>query len=951
MLRPLRPLHCDHTMPRIGWLLPGLLLALCLLGGLTATSWGQPPQPAAGATTPDFDWKGALPKFRPADRPLAGARAESGQLPAEGADRRLLLGVENVGLPVMYGGQNQNQRFLAIQVILANLTANPLTIARKDVELVVDGQSQPPQDAPQQFQNQAFQVGQQGVALQTAQMPAEVSIPSNSAVRTWMLFCDLPPGGQIPRLELKIRAGGQTEQLDLQEFTRQRLGLEVQRLGPRKALGRVVLKGDLDMLGLGVLADELDRLASERVVRVVLVFQPPARIYDYQLFNWLQEAANPMGRNQGREDQFPPIPTVLRELHLVNLPSPGQGPPDPNQPQPPPPVDISAHILFNARGGAGSPRLHGREVDAVISALRGAYELLPRKELVQSLQSEDRLERVAALAAGGARLPADQIPLLLIATQSEDVAVQQAAIAALGQLGTPAAIARLAELVRTGTDASRQAAIASLASSRYAASHEAVLRLLRSESPEIRKAIVRGLAQFPRPLWSQAIYDFVQIGPEGMNVEAVNALVQVGHPRLLEVLSRALADSNQELQLQALTVLVRRPDRASEQLALDYTLKHLVDKDPQGPMQELLNRVKDPRSLPLLQNRFDASQQKSSLIQTLALLGDAETAQFLRDKYDALPTHEKAAVLQGMTRLAPRMFRELAEAALLSSDASLISQALQGLNEDGGPEVVDLLLKALEQSKEPNSWQQLIYALANTGSSKARAALQKLRNSPDENRRNVATNALQNMRYRSPGFHYYNMAQSLVREKKYKEAVEQFGQCLTMDPEFSDALAERGLAQMHLEKYADAGADFHKCLELDPANHLALTGECLTLILADGKWEEAIRKLEAGREQHAANLIFQYNSACVYGRVIERLTKEPETPARNEQLTKFRQQAFADLKKSLELGFRDLELMKADPDLASLRGSAEWEAVLNTAPANPGPPGPGGRRPAAVPKK
>lgn len=593
--------------------------------------------------------------------------------------------------------------------------------------------------------------------------------------------------------------------------------------------------------------------------------------------------------------------------------------------------------------------MHAREVDAVISALRGAYELLPRKELVQSLQSEDRLERVAALASCGPRLPADQIPLLLTATQSEDAAVQQAAVAALGQSGTPAAIARLVDLVRTGSDASRQTAIASLASSRYAASHEAVLELLRGESSEIRKAIVRGLAQFPRPLWSQAIYDFVQVGPDGMNAEAVNALVQVGHPRLLEVLTRALADSNPELQLQALAVLVRRSDRASEQIALDYTLKHLADKDPQGPMLELLNRVKDPRSLPLLQSRFDASTQKSSLIQSLTLLGDTGTAQFLRDRYDALPINEKGDVLRGLNRLAPRMFRELAEAALLSNDNYLMSQALQGLNEDGGPEVVDLMLTALEKSKEPNAWQQLMYSLANTGSPKARAALQKQRNSPDANRRNVATNALQNMRFRSPGFHHYNMAQSLVREKKYKEAVEQFGLCLTMDPEFSDALAERGLAQMHLEKYSEAGADFHKCLQLDPANHLALTGECLTLVLSEGKWEEAIRKLEEGREQHAANFIFQYNAACVYGRVVERLTKEPDSPARNEQLTKHRQKAFADLKKSLEMGFGDLELMKADSDLASLRGTAEWDELLKQTPSNPGPRAPGARRPPATP--
>ena len=938
MLRPQRPLPTGQGFARRG-LLPtsAFWLLLLVIGACPAFGQAQAAQQATADGKPAFDWKRVLPQFREADRPLIASRAETGKIPEDATDRRLLVGLETVSLPAVYGGANQNQRFLALRTTLVNFTSEPLTIARKDVELLVDGQAQPPQDAPQQFQNQAFQAGQQGIAFRDAQMPAEVQVPTGEAVQVWMLFCDLPNGGQIPRLQLKINAGEKTQSLDLQDLTRERLGMAVQRMGPRKALGRIVLKGDLDPLGAGVLADELDKLTSDKVVRVVVVFQPPSRINDYQLFNWLQESANPGGRNPGQENMFPPIPTILRELHLVNLPSPGQPPPDPNQPPPQIPADISGNILFNTRGGAGTPRLHSREVDAVLCALRSAYELLPRQELVRSMQSEDRLERIAALATGGARLPAEQLPLLLTASQSEDVAIQQAALAALGQLGTPEAINRLVEVVRTGPDAPRATAVSSLASSRYAAAHEALLKLLHSEPTEIRKVIVKGLALFPRPLWSQAIYDFVHAGPEGMNLEAVNALVQVGHPRLVEVLTQALRGPNQELQMEALRVLIRRPDRESEKIALDYTLTFIQEKDPQGPMLELLNRVKDPRSLPLLKARFDASPQKSPLIQSLTLLGDDTTARFLREKYDSLQPHEKGEVLRALTRLAPPLFRELAQAALVSNDPSMLSQALQGLNEDGSPEAVDLMLAALNKAEQPNAWQQLMYALANTGSPKARTALQKQRSSPDENRRNVANNALQNMRYRSPGFQYYNMAQSLVREKKYKEAVEQFGLCLNLDPSFSDALAERGLALMHLEKFAEAGADFRKCLEHDPVNHLAVTGDCLTMILADGKFDEAVQKLETSRAQHATNPVFQYNAACVYGRALERLAKEPAAPPRDEKIAKYRQQGLADLKKSFELGFRDLELLKSDPDLTSYHGTPEWEELLKASPPTPNP--------------
>jgi hypothetical protein len=48
--------------------------------------------------------------------------------------------------------------------------------------------------------------------------------------------------------------------------------------------------------------------------------------------------------------------------------------------------------------------------------------------------------------------------------------------------------------------------------------------------------------------------------------EALNALVQVGHPKLIAVLADALKGSDETLKQQAFTILAGRADRESEEL-------------------------------------------------------------------------------------------------------------------------------------------------------------------------------------------------------------------------------------------------------------------------------------------------------------------------------------------------------------------------------------------------
>src|SRR6185369_7676144 len=142
--------------------------------------------------------------------------------------------------------------------------------------------------------------------------------------------------------------------------------------------------------------DELDKLAGDKVSRAVIRWTDQAPQFDQELKNWLQTSAQQAGRQQQVDARFAPVPVTIRELHLAAVPSDQDADADP----------------FYAPAGS-EQRIHKRDVDAVLAALRTAYETLPRDELLAAIQSGNRLERAAALAGGGGRLDADKLPVLL----------------------------------------------------------------------------------------------------------------------------------------------------------------------------------------------------------------------------------------------------------------------------------------------------------------------------------------------------------------------------------------------------------------------------------------------------------------------------------------------------------------------------------------------------------
>lgn len=902
-----------------------ILLAACLaslLGlGLGPGAWGQTEAPADGSPEPDVaaapapptpedsspEFKELLERLQRVERELERLKARRPQVPADKAAQRLVAVLETPHLGASYYGRANGLRYFAARLVFVNLTPEAAIIGRDDITLTADGNELKMGELPDVLRHQSFQIGNQHIALRNIAPAKEVRVPSGGTGSTWVLFTGLPGGNQIPKMTVNFRWGDQRQSLDVNEFSLGGLGLAVERIGPRKSLGLVTISGTLDTINLGSLFEELENLTKDNVARAVIAWSDSAGPVDNRLMSWLQQVAVQAGRGEVRNPMYPPLPAGIRELHLAGIP---------NQ---------------RRSGGkatvGGTVRIHETAAEAVSAALQSAFEVLPRDELLEEIQNGHAYTRAAALAAGGGRLSSDKLPLILQYADDNDPQMQRAALYVLRHFGAPEAIEKLVHYARKNVEPLSNEAIESLAGSRYGAAHEALLEILENEGPESRKRIVTVLAKYPRPVWSETIYQFVKDSQAGLNVEALRALVKVGHPKLFEVLRDALETGDEALRNEALAVLVQRTDPESERLALDYALESLKTSPPSGHILNLLNRTRDTRAIPLLLKHLgETSNQRIGLISTLGRIGDERVAEAFVKLYPTLPNGDKAAVLSALQDLRSPDFRKLAGEALHSNDGTLIRAACQGLQADAGPEALKLLADALKKSSNNTTWSYVCNTLANLGTPEARQALREARESGEANKRNYANNALRNILQRSPAFQFVMQGQGFFREQKWKEAAEQYTIAIQMDADMPDAYSGRASARLELNEIEEARQDFRKAYELDPYNSQAITGLGLALVLED-KYDEAIKTVEDAREKFANDGLFPYNSACVYARALERVQKAENLPDREKRAEEYRRKALEQLQEAVKKGFNDLKWMHKDPDLNSLHGLKEFDEI------------------------
>ncbi|MBW3543491.1 MAG: HEAT repeat domain-containing protein, partial [Planctomycetes bacterium] len=670
-----------------------------------------------------------------------------------------------------------------------------------------------------------------------------------------------------------------------------------------------------------------DELAAEKVARAVITWDEKAPPVDSNVWSWLYQSVLQAGMAEVQNQQFPTISASIRELHLAALPE---------------------RNASSRSSGDGPSRVHKTLLEAASAAMKSAFETLPREELLDEIRQGHPLIRAAALEGGGGRLSDEHLPILVAHANGNEQPLAQAAIHALRHFSHPRAIETLKthaaggpvrprpmtlkELARRGAKIeTSQAAQESLAASRFAAAHEALMDVLREADAERKRSIVQVLARHPRPMWSETIYRFVKDPDSGINVEALKALVTVGHPELFPLLKEALQSGRPELEAAAFATLAGRTDPESEELAMAYALEHLEKQPPTSEIQSLLHRTKDPRAMPLLLKHLrQVGSGRSSVIGLLARIGDETTAEILVDMYPSLSGSDKRAALQALMQLRAPVFRQLAGQALLSDDSSLISTASQGLSADASDEAERLLIEAFDKSSNSRAWMYLSNSLSQIATPESRAVLVKARDSNNAQKQQYAMNALRNMRSRSPGYQMLYQARHFEQQQKWGEAVERYDAAIKLDPDLPDAYAGRAEAFLKLDKLDQAEKDFRKASQLDPYSGKANSGLAILLARRD-KVDEALKHIEDARKKAEKDRYdqgaFAYGAARVYSRAYGALQKTMDAPERDKKLAQYRKQALDDLQAAVNKGFRDFERIKSEADFAALKDLPEFQKI------------------------
>lgn len=861
------------------------------------------------------------------DRTLKTLKARKLAVPAEKRRQQVLPLLQAMTFQHYYGSYSM-PRFFAAKLVLVNLTPQTVTLKRQDVSLKVGAKSYSLQDVPSRYRNVSVTIGNNSRSLSDLPQKKTLSVPPGRIGETWIVFGDLGKGNDLPTLAMSMTFGKRRQTLDVNDFARRRLGLQVERIGPRRSLGLLTISGRLNGVNVAALIGEMDKLlrAKPPVMRFVVRWTKSAEPFDSQLRQWLQQQAYEAGRpgtnpNGGNRSAYPPLPGSIRELHLAAIPGSSSG------------VSRSPYA-------GGTSRVHASAVEATSAALKSAYQGLSQDEIVREIEHGHPLTRAAALANGGGRLPAAKLPLLLKFADGQDPRLQRAALRALGEFGEEAAIARLVEYAHGNATPVGRTAVASLAASRFSAAHRALLELLKGEPPDSKKRIVKILAAHPRPIWSETIYRFVQDPSSGIGAEALRALGTIGHPRLVDVLEASLKGKDAAVRKEAFRQLAARSDERSERLALDYTLSRLKSGSPDPAMLQLLDRTKDQRAVPLLFARLDdvkSSGNRTSLINTLGRIGDQEAGQRLAKRYPRLKSsNEKAAALQALLKLRWPKFLDLAGEALLSNDSSLVRAACSGLQADASPRAVALLVEALQKSKQSYTWSYAANALGEIGTAQARAALVRVRDARQKGKVSYAISALRRIRQRSSSYQFVYQARRMLRDGDLKKTIQYCDLALKVDEDCPQALAVRGQARLRQKKYKQARNDLAAALKADPFDLYAATGMAL-LRVRDGKFRQAVKEVQDKRKyfnQYSEySLETGYHVARVYSRALEAASKMKKSPQRDKLVKTYRSKAVEQLKQALKYG-RNYSSgygradAKADPDFAPLKDLPEFKKLV-----------------------
>ncbi|QDV48263.1 tetratricopeptide repeat protein [Gimesia fumaroli] len=181
-----------------------------------------------------------------------------------------------------------------------------------------------------------------------------------------------------------------------------------------------------------------------------------------------------------------------------------------------------------------------------------------------------------------------------------------------------------------------------------------------------------------------------------------------------------------------------------------------------------------------------------------------------------------------------------------------------------------------------------------------------------------------NPKYFSP---YFIKAKIYNDQERWDEAIQVYDQFMLQDKTNYEAYTGRGHTHLLKTDWKAAQKDFQKAFELNKQSSQAITGLALCMVY-NKEEEKAIAFVEERAKQFTRNDLFQYNTACVFGRVLFNLKDQPQTPELQKKRKAYQDKAIQYLTNSYQQGFTDVEWIQKDPDLAELQELPAFKSLV-----------------------
>ncbi|MFV0446748.1 MAG: HEAT repeat domain-containing protein [Planctomycetaceae bacterium] len=860
-------------------------------------------------------------------------------------------------------------RFLVVELIVANTSTEPQTLDVREIRLSADGVPVSWQSRPRKLDQHSFQAGTEDRFLRDVQPPDALSVPANGTAATWMLFAPLQPGVEPPAMILEIPSEPRPLRLDINLYEQARLRLQQKRLGPSECLAQLTVEGQLNTINSVNLTKAIDKLSATGVKRFVVEFASQSAPLHHVLLDWLRQSqeANPYVTPNR---QLPTFPANLTELQFVSPQvTKDEGLPHWHQDRTPAVVAALASAMSVIPGDEVIRSLRSKDRAEQIAALSHGVSQLTLAEfpLVQRFLSDEDpdVRRAALQALGQFDTPAATAALatMTAANDSDDAIV---AIQTLASSRFPAAYTVLTKLIAAGQPVVNQRFVTVLANHPRPEWQPTLTALTLSPDSKVQQAALQALARLGDAHLLEILSKSLRSEDARIREEAFQQLAKIESREADELAGQYVLE---RLQHEPPTFSMRQfLERVRDQRAVPLLLPYLEQPETvRRGVIELLGSIGDQRVADELLRRYPQLSDSEKVL-VLDAWRSLRSAVGIEAAIGSLQAKDLSLVQKSIEYLQPYSSKRTVDALATAVRQSMGETAqsatgflCNGLGAIGTPHAREALLELRKNSTDERVQQaaqvglQLAWA-----QSPARdilmAAQRELMNARrfalaakqgmdavDEEQQVLTAERISSLiqQHLATADRLLTSAHRLdsanpellllraewhVVLEEHDQAITAFQSALQENPDLVEAQIGLGSLLYELERFDDAIPWMAQAFENDVGErrHQWLTTWALSLVRV-GKIEDALELVRTRGEELPANVVFDYNRACIFGRAVEQLQQDPNVAADDPRLTVFSEKSVQFLQQAFEGDIEDqtrdprmADYMRNDPDLQPL---------------------------------